>query len=309
MRIAIMGSGGLGSFFGAQLARAGEDVTFIARGAQLLALQANGLAVKSPLVGDFRVETRATDTPADVGAVDLVIVGVKTYDLEAAIEQMRPLVGPETLVLPLQNGIDAAEHLARALGEASILVGVAYVASFIESPGVVAHAAMNRILLGERAGGPTQRVEGIAQALRKAGISCETPRDIRIPLWEKLMVLTGTGGVMAMTRLPAGPIRESPEASELFKGALMEAATVARAKNIPLADDVVERHWEMVLELPAGTHGSMLQDLKLGRRLELDALNGAVVRLGRDVGVPTPLNFAVYAALKPFANGAPAMPE
>ena len=285
-----------------------NDVTFIARGAHLDAIRAEGLSVRSQMLGDFTVAASATDDPGKLGPVDLVLVGVKTYDLDAAAEQMRPLIGPETVVLPLQNGIDATDRIARVVGARPVIVGVAQVASFVESPGVIKHMAMNKILLGEPKGGPSPRVERISETLRGAGIGCETPAEIRVPLWEKFILLTGTGGVMALTRLPAGPLRDCAEAVELFRGAMQEAEAVGRACGVRLADGIVDRLWEMILGAPPATHGSMLQDLKLGRRLEVEALNGAVVRVGREVGIPTPLNFAVYASLKPYAEGPPAIP-
>jgi 2-dehydropantoate 2-reductase len=246
----------------------------------------------------------ATSDPAAAGVVDLVVVGVKTYDLDMAAEQMRPLLGPETVVLPLENGIDAAERLARVIGPGAVLGGVAYVSSFVNEPGVVRHVALNTIILGELNGQPSARVERVAQVLRGAGIGCETPPDIRVALWEKFIFLAGIGGVMAVTRLTAGPLRQCEAASALFRGAMDEAWAVGRAAGMCLAPDLVERKWQEVLRLPAGAHGSMLQDLKAGRRLELEALNGTVVRRGGELSVPTPLNFAVYAALKPYANGA-----
>jgi 2-dehydropantoate 2-reductase len=261
------------------------------------------------MLGDFSVAATATDDPASIGPVDLVIVGVKTYDLDTAAEQMRPLVGPESGVLPLQNGIDATDRITRAVGAGCVLAGVAYVASFVEAPGVIKHTALNRIVVGEPDAPPSDRVERVASVLRNAGIPCETPADIRIPLWEKFVLMTGTGGVMAVTRLPAGPLRESADASALFRGAMGEGCAVGRAAGVPLTEAVVNRHWEMILGLPPAAHGSMLQDLKNGRRLELESLNGAVVRLGRELDVPTPLNFAIYAALKAYADGPPALPD
>jgi 2-dehydropantoate 2-reductase len=299
-----MGSGGLGGFYGGLLARAGEDVTLIARGAHLDAIRAHGLRVRSEVVGDFEVKVPVTADPAEVGPVDLVIVAVKTYDLDIAAAEMRPLVRAQTVVLPLENGIDARERLAGALGEAPIATGIAYVSAFIESPGAIRHTALNRIILGDSAG-PTPRIMRIAEAFQRAGIACETPDDIEVPLWEKFILLTGTGGVMALTRLACGPIRECEETAAFFRGALQEAHAVGRAKGIRLADDVVKRHWSMILGLPAAAHGSMLQDLQAGRRLELESLNGSVVRMGRTLGVPTPLNFAVYAGLKPYIGGSP----
>lgn len=308
MRFAIMGSGGLGGFYGGLLARAGEDVTFIARGAHLQAIRAHGLAVKSQAFGDFLVSALATDDPRIVGPVDLVLVAVKTYDLDRAAEQMRPLIGPSTVVLPLQNGIDATDRVARTIGTESVLTGVAYVLSRVEAPGMIRHTAQSRIVLGEPDGAPSPRVELIADALRRAGIACETPDDIRVPLWEKFILLAGTGGVMAVMRLPFGPLRDCAEAGVLFRGVMDEAGAVGRACGVRLSQDIAHQHWEMILGLPPTGHGSMLHDLKMGRRLELESLNGTVVRLGREMEVSTPLNFAVYASLKAYADGPPALP-
>ena len=308
MRIAIMGSGALGGFFGGLLARSGQDVTFIARGAHLEAIRSFGLVVKSAMLGDFSVSAPATDDPREIGPVDLVLVSVKTYDLDAAAAQLSPLVGPQTAVLPIQNGIDATARIARAVSSDTVLTGVAYVLAVVDGPGVIKHIAQGRIVLGLLNGGPGVRVDRVAQALRAAGIGCETPPDIRVPLWEKFVLLAATGGVMALTRLPFGPVRDCAETRELCRGAMQEAAAVGRARGVLLPPNLVDRHWEMILGLrPAGT-GSMLQDLKAGRRLELEALNGAVVHEGQKAGVPTPLNFAVYGALKPYADGPPALP-
>jgi 2-dehydropantoate 2-reductase len=308
MRIAIMGSGALGGFFGGLLARAGQDVTFIARGAHLEAIRSRGLVVKSATLGDFTVSAPATDDPREIGPVDLVLVGVKTYDLDAAAAQLPPLVGPQTAVLPIQNGIDAPDRIARVVGSDAVLTGVAYVLSVLDGPGVIKHIAQGRIVLGQQNGGRGGRVERVAQALRAAGIGCDTPPDIRVPLWEKFVLLAATGGVMALARLPFGPLRDCAETRELCRGAMQEAAVVGRACGVALPPDLVDRHWEMVLGLPPAGTGSMLQDLRAGRRLELAALNGAVVREGLQAGVATPLNFAVYAALKPYADGAPGLP-
>jgi 2-dehydropantoate 2-reductase len=301
-----MGSGALGSFFGSLLARAGLEVTFIARGAQLEALRARALLVKSAVVGDFSVPVAATDDPGEVGPVDLVVVGVKTYDLDAAAVQLRPMVGPETAVLSLQNGIDATDRIAHVVGAEAVLAGIAYVLAGLEAPGVVKHTAQGKIILGEPNGGLTPRVERVAEVLRQAGIACDTASDVRVPLWEKFVLLAGTAGLTALTRLPFGPIRECAESSELLRAAMREADEVGRARGVPLPQGLVDRHWAMIVGLPAAGQSSMLQDLRAGRRLELESLNGAVVRLGREASVPTPVNFAVYAALKPYANGPPA---
>jgi 2-dehydropantoate 2-reductase len=309
VRIAVMGTGGLGGTIGGLLARAGEDVAFIARGAHLDAIRSRGLTVKSPLVGDFTVQAMATDDPAEVGPVDLIVFGVKLYDLEVAAERMRPMVGPDTVILPIQNGIDAAERIGRIVGPDSVVGGTASVGGRIEAPGVVVHAVIaNTLYVGELAGGTSPRTERIRAALERAGFRAQAHPDIRVPIWEKFVMLAGTGGVMAMTRLPAGLIRACPETRELFRGALAEAAAVGRASGVRIPPDCVDRHMAAIDQVPPAVQGSMLTDLLNGRRLELESLTGTVVRLGRDRGVPTPLNFAVYAALKPYVDGAPARP-
>jgi 2-dehydropantoate 2-reductase len=305
MRIAVMGSGGVGGYFGGLLARGGEDVTFVARGAHLDALRTRGLTVQSRLVGDFTHAVSATDDSAAIGPVDLVLLCVKTYDLDAAATRLPPLIGPGTVVLPLQNGIDASPRLARILGADPVLGGVAYVIATRVSPGVIVHLGLNRIVFGEYPRGVSPRAERVRDALQRAGATAEVHPDIRVPLWEKLVVLAASGGAMAMTRLPIGPIRDCPEASALLRAVIDEAVAVGRAVGIPLPADCVERHWATLQGLDRSARGSMSHDILAGRRLELEALNGAVVRLGREAGVPTPLNFAVYAALKPYAEGAP----
>jgi 2-dehydropantoate 2-reductase len=305
MRIAVMGSGGVGGYFGGQLVRAGEDVTFIARGDHLAALRTSGLTVRSRITGDFTLPVSATDDIATIGPVDLVLLCVKTYDLEAAAARLPPLIEPGTMVLPLQNGIDASERLAHILGPAPVLGGVTYVIATRVSPGTIVHLGLNKIVLGEYPSGVSQRTERVRDTLQGAGVTVELRSDIQVPLWEKFVVLAATGGAMAMTRLPKGPIFDSPETSALLRAVIEEAVTVGLALGIPLPADCVERNWSIFAGIDRSARGSMSHDLLAGRRLELEALNGTVVRLGRQAGVPTPLNFAVYAALKPYADGNP----
>jgi 2-dehydropantoate 2-reductase len=303
MRIAVMGSGGVGGYFGGRLAQAGEDVTFIARGAHLDALRTEGLTVQSRVTGDFTRAVSATDDPATIGPVDLVLFSVKTYDLDAAASRLPPLIDAHTVVLPLQNGIDASERLAQTLGPAPILGGVTYVCATRVSPGVIVHLAINKIVLGEYPTGSSPRTGRVRDVLQRAGVTAEVHPDIRVPLWEKFVVLAATGGAMTMTRLPLGLIRDCPETSALFRAVIEEAVAVGGALGIPLPADCVNRHWALLSGLERMVRGSMSHDILAGRRLELEALNGTVVRLGRQTGVPTPLNFAVYAALKPHAEG------
>jgi len=307
MRIAVVGVGSLGGLYGGRLAHHGYDVTFIARGATLGALRSDGLTVKSRSAGDFTVAVNATDDPGEVGPVDLIILATKTYDLESAVSQMRPMVGPQTVVLTLQNGIEAAGQVDQQLGASHALTGVAYVNAALETPGVVRKITegMDYIVLGEPHGGRSERADNTAALLDEAGIETRTPDDVRVPMWEKFIMLAGTGGVLALTRLPLGPIRESQAMSELFAGAVGEAEAVGRAKGIEMAPDIVLQHMSLMKTLPPESRSSMMQDVTNGRRLELEALNGAIVRLGRECGVPTPLNLAIYAGLEAYIGGTP----
>lgn len=309
MRIAVMGTGGLGGYFGGLLARAGEAVSFIARGAHLRALQSQGLTVKSRLAGDFTLPVKATDDPSGIGPVDLVLFCVKTYDLEPAAEQGRPLVGPATIVLPLQNGIDNSERLARIIGDQAVIGGVAFVTSAIEAPGVVAQTGgPGKIVFGELAGGISRRTERLLDLFRRAGIAAELHPDIRIALWEKFLFICAFSGTTALTRLPIGPVLACPETSALFRGTMLEVEAVARAIGILLPADCVEKTFAFTAGLEPWSQSSLYHDLVGGRRLELETLHGTVVRLGRAQGIPTPLNFAIYAALKPYVHGVPAPP-
>jgi 2-dehydropantoate 2-reductase len=305
MRIAVVGAGGTGGFFGGLLARADEDVTFIARGAHLEAIRERGLTVKSRFVGDFTVKARATDDPAEVGPVDLVLFCVKAYDTESAATQMRPLVGPGTVVLPVQNGIDSAERIGRLVTSDAVIGGVAGASAVIEAPGVIDHRGGDRIHFGELAGGTSPRTERLLPVVRKAGIKAELRPDIRVALWEKFVRICGLSGLTALTRLPLGPVLGCPETRELFRGTLREVEAVGRAEGVALPPDTVDTSIAFYAGAPPDVRGSLYYDLAAGRRLEVDTLNGTVVRLGRERGVPTPLNFAIYAALKPYAAGAP----
>ncbi len=309
MRVAVMGTGGTGGYFGGLLARSGQDVTFIARGDHLAALRAHGLRVVSRLAGDFTVSAQSTDDPASVGPVDLLLFCVKAYDTNAAAALCRPLVGPQTVVLPLQNGVDAAERIGGVLGQDHVIGGVALVTAAIEAPGAIAQTGgPGKIVLGELAGGASARTERLVRALERAGIAVELHPAIRIALWEKFIFICAFSGVTALTRLPIGPILASPACAELFRGVMEEVAAVAHTSGIDMPKDSVERAFAMAERFEPWARGSLYHDLAAGRRLELETLNGTVTRLGRTHGVPTPLNGAVYAALQPYAEGAPALP-
>jgi 2-dehydropantoate 2-reductase len=304
MRVTVMGSGGTGGYFGGLLARAGEDVTFVARGAHLQAIRENGLSVRSRLVGDFTVKAAATDDPGQAGPADLVLFCVKAYDTESAAERIRPAVGPGTTILPVQNGIDSAERIGRVVGPDRVIGGLAAVSSVVKEPGVIEHrAGPDVIQLGELDGPPSARAERIAEALRRAGVKAQVRPDMRVALWEKFVLICGLSGLTALTRLPIGAVLACPETRSLFRQVMEETEAVGRAEGVAVSDGHVERMVKFFEGSDPTIRGSLYYDLAAGRRLELETLHGTVVRLGRTRGVPTPASFAVYASLKPYADG------
>ena len=306
MRIAVMGTGGTGGYFGGLLARAGEEVTFVSRGPHLEAIRQNGLAIKSVLAGDFTFAATATDNPGDIGPVDCVLFCVKAYDNAEAAEQIRPLIGPETMVLSVQNGIDNEEQLGNAIGAEHIVGCVSLVSSTIESPGVIAQTGgPGKIILGEMQGGTSPRTEALQSTMQNSGITAELHTDIQTALWQKFLAICGVNGVTALTRLPMGDILACTETRNLMRGTMQEVEAVARAKGVNLPEECVDQSMDFFSSLEPSIRGSMYYDLAAGRRLELDILNGTVVRMGREHEISTPNNFAIYAALKPYLNGAP----
>ena len=306
MRIAVMGTGGTGGYFGGLLARAGEDVSFIARGDHLEAIRKSGLAIKSVLAGDFSIPANATDNTQDIGPVDLILFCVKAYDNAAAADQIRPLTGPETVVLSVQNGIDNEQQIGEVIGPEHIVGCVSYVSSIIDSPGVVSQTGgPGKIVLGEMQGGKSARTEIIQNTLQNSGIAAELHSDIQVALWQKFLAICGVNGITALTRLPMGEILACEETRNLMRGTMEEVEAVARASGAALPGDCVDQSMDLFSSLEPSIRGSMYYDLAGGRRLELDVLNGALVRLGGKHGIPTPINFAIYAALKPYLDGAP----
>lgn len=300
-----MGSGGVGGFYGARLARAGEDVTFIARGAHLEAIRKNGLRVESAEFGDFTVApAQATDDPSTLGVADMVLMATKAYDLDAAAEAMRPLVGADTIVLPLLNGVDIAERLGAVLGMERIVGGTVQVMASIKEPGVILHGAMDRVVFGELGGGTSPRCEALREVMRNAGIGAETAEDIHVEIWKKFLFLSAGAGLASLTRQPLHRFRADPDTRALLESCMLETEAVARARGVALPESVVADSMAFLDSRPEGAQFSMAYDLSQGKRLELDALQGALVRLGRDAGVPTPANGFIYAALKLWANGA-----
>ncbi|HLJ35830.1 MAG TPA: 2-dehydropantoate 2-reductase, partial [Ktedonobacteraceae bacterium] len=306
MRIVVIGAGGTGGYYGGLLARAGENVTFLARGTQLEALRTRGLTVKSRLAGTFSVPVHAASNPEEIGVADLVLFCVKMYDTVAASQGLHSLVGPETIVLPIQNGIDVAGLLSDEVGEQHLVGGVAYVTSQIESPGVIVQTGGGgSIELGELDGGQSERTRRVQQVLQHAGIPTTLSNDIRVSLWAKFVFICAFSGVTALTRLSMGQVLAYSETSDLLRAVMEEGEAVARAYNIALPGDVVERQMATTQTFPPEAMGSMAFDLLAGRRLEIDALNGTMVRMGKERGLSLPCNTVIYAALKPFANGAP----
>lgn len=305
MRVAIFGTGGAGGYFGARLAQAGEDVTFIARGAHLAAIRAHGLRVESIRGNIHLTGARATDQPAEIGPVDWVICGVKAWQVSSAAQAMRPLLASGTAVLPLQNGVEAAGALAEVLGEAHVVGGAAWIASQLAAPGLIRHIGVEpRIVLGELDGRPSARVEALREAFVRAGERAEVSADIRGVLWTKLVFIAAVSGIGAVTRVPIGAWRAVPETRRLLQAALEETAAVARAHGVNLAPDVVTTTLAFIDQLAPHTTASMQRDLAEGRPSELEAQNGAVVRLGRARGVPTPAHDFLYAALAPLERHA-----
>ena len=306
MRIAVMGTGGTGGYFGGLLARAGEEVTFIARGAHLESIRKNGLAVKSVLAGDFTVSATATDNPGDIGPVDFVLFCVKAYDNAVVAERIRPLIGPATVVLSVQNGIDNEQQIGEVIGPEHILGCVSYVSSTIESPGVIAQTGgPGTLVFGEMQGGTSARTEALQSTLQNSRITAELHTDIQSALWQKFLGICGVNGVTALTRLPMGEIVACKETHNLMRGAMQEVETVARASGANLPEGCVDQSMDFFSSVEPAVRGSMYYDLAAGRRLELDVINGTIVRLGGEQGIPTPINSAIYAALKPYLNGQP----
>jgi 2-dehydropantoate 2-reductase len=300
MRIAVFGTGGAAGYFGARLAEAGEEVFFVARGDHLRAIQEHGLHVESVL-GDVSVRpAMATDSPSKIGPVDAVILGVKTWQVPDSAEAMRPLIGPETVVLPIQNGVEASQQLADVLGPEHVLGGLAAIISYIAAPGRLRHeGGPTTIALAELDNRPSERVERLRAVIERAGISVTVPPNIQSALWSKLLAVSAFGGVGAITRAPAGVIRRLPETRQMMDSAMREVQKVASGLDIPVSDDQIKTVWANIDSLPDSATMSLQRDISAGRPSELDAWNGAVVRFGRAASVPVPTHTLIYHALLP----------
>jgi 2-dehydropantoate 2-reductase len=300
MRIAIFGTGGVGGYFGGLLAHAGHSVTFIARGEHLRALQEAGLRVNS-VNGDFTIRpARATDTPAEIGPVDCVVVAVKQYSLREAAPQIRPLVGPETTVVPLLNGVDAHQPLIEAVGAGPVVGGLCSLVSLVEAPGVIRQESkLRRVVVGELDRRKSDRVERLVRAWSAAGAEAIHAEDILVALWTKFVFIASFGGVTSLARCNAGELLASRETRELFVEAMREVEAVARARHIELAPDAVEQGLSIAVAFEPTATSSMQRDVAAGKPFELEAFSGTVVRLGEQAGVATPMHQMLYGLLKP----------
>ena len=307
MRVTIIGAGAVGGYYGARLAQAGHDVSVVARGANLEAIAAHGIRIRSG-GGEFVVNVRAESDPARIGPVDLVVLAVKTYSNVQAIPLVAPLVGPGTAVLSLQNGVDSADELAAVVGRRPVLAGATYIGVTLAEPGVIEHVGTaRRIVFGEAFGERvvTGRVAAIREALAGADIQADAAADSRVPIWEKFIFLAPIAGLTAAARLPIGPAWAQPAFRETFDRAMAEVEALARHEGIPVAADVREQKLRYLDASPPTMRSSMMVDITSGRPLELEALMGAVVRRGRAARIPTPVMATLYGILKPFEHGAP----
>lgn len=301
MKILVMGTGGVGGYYGGLLAQQGNEVTFISRGAHLYAIRHEGLKVKS-VHGDFTVyPANATEDPAKVEPVDLVLFCVKTYNTDEAAEAIRHVVGPQTAVLSLQNGVEAAERIGKVIGAEHVIGGVTWLSSAVEEPGVIKQISQfRRIVLGEMDGGRSERIQSIFEVLNQTGITVEISDDIRKILWTKLVFITAVSSVGSLTRLPMGEYRSIPETRHLLSSIMQEIESVARAQGVSLDEDVVQKWLEFIDDAAPHIKPSMQLDVESGHRTELESMIGVVGRKGRALGVATPAADFVYASLLPI---------
>ncbi len=300
MKILIAGSGGVGGYYGGLLAQSGNDVTFLARGEHLRAIREHGLRIKS-VHGDFTVfPAQATDIPAEVGPVELILFCTKTYDTENVAEALRPCVGTNTVIISLQNGVDAAERIGAILGIEHVLGGVTWISSAVEAPGVIRQfSQFRRIVFGELDGRITPRAQAIYQTLNASGATVELSENILSMIWTKFVFIAAVSGISSLTRLEMGEFRHVPETRALMTALMREVEALARAQNIALDADVVEKSLAFVDAAAPNIKSSMQRDVESGHRTELESMIGVICRKGREWNVPTPVADFVYAALLP----------
>jgi 2-dehydropantoate 2-reductase len=309
MRIGVFGAGAVGGYFGARLAHDGHDVVFIARGRHLAAIRKSGLRIESPN-GDLTIHpAQATDDPASVGPVDYLMFAVKLFDTEAVAQACRPMVGPDTTVLALQNGVETEEILGRILGPQHVLGGTVYIAAVVAEPGLIRQTGrFARMIFGELDGSLSERGRIFESACKKSGIDAVFSPSVMTEIWMKFIVLVALSGATTVTRKPVGLLRADPDTRMLLYNAIAEAAAVGRARGVALPEDAVERQMAVLDGWPPEMVASMLHDLNGGRRMELDHLSGAISRIGRQCGVATPVHDTLYAVLKPYKDGQKALP-
>ena len=300
MRVLVMGSGGLGGYFGGMLAQTGHDVTFVARGAHLAALRERGLEVRTDEQAYRFPSVSAVATPSEAtGDFDLILFTVKGYDAEAAATALRPVIGPETAVLTVLNGVDSAEQLAAILGPEHVLAGTTFIRSTLAKPGVIEQmGTLRRVVFGEFSGGVTARAERVAAALRAAGVATEVVEDARVALWQKFVMQAPHATLTSVCQMPCGPIRETPEGDRLYRTLIAECVAVGRASGVALPDDAEETALGVIWQFLYEQKTSMSIDYERGNRVELEQLTGAVVRRGTALGVPTPTFAVLYDVLK-----------
>ncbi len=303
MHIAVFGAGGIGGYFGGRLAQAGENVTFIARGEHLQALLTTGLNVES-IKGDFSVRpVNATDDTNKVGVVDAVLVCVKMWQIPKAAKAIMPLLGPDTFVIPLENGVEASSQLAEILGREHVLGGLCRISSRIASPGRIQHVGLEPyVAFGELDNRPSSRTRNLLQSFTRAGVSVEIPPDINAAVWQKFLFISAVSGIGSITRVPMGMFRSVQGTRQLLVDALNECYSVAIAHGIHLPDDSVANTLAYIDTLPPGTMASMQRDIMGGHPSELEAQNGALVHLGRMHNIPTPVHSFIYYSLLPQEN-------
>ena len=303
MRIAIFGSGGVGGYFGGRLAAAGEDVTFLARGAHLKALQDGGLHIESPNGTLHLPKVQATDRPQAVGPVDVVLFTVKLYDVDAAAATLAPLIGPDTVVITLQNGVDAMDMVAKHAGAGHVAGGAAYIVVVIDKPGYLRHTTADRLVFGERDGRISDRLLAFEQAGTRAGFTAKASSTVESDLWVKFVRLATWSGMTTVTRSPMGVLRDDPTLYAMMMRAIDEVIAVGQKRGVALPADLVESTKKLIAGFPPASKSSMLEDLERGRPLELPWLSGAVVRLGREAGVATPIHEFITTVLTPHVAG------
>jgi 2-dehydropantoate 2-reductase len=304
MKIVVMGTGGVGGYFGARLAASGADVTFIARDEHLAAMQRDGLKILSASGDSTLKPVKATADPASIGHADLVMIAVKLWSTEDAARAIAPLMGPNSAVVSWQNGVVAEDILIEQYGRERVIGGVSNIAALIESPGVVRHnGTMSRLIFAELDGKPSKRIEAFAALCKQASIDHVVSDDITRAIWQKFIFLASFSGMTCATRLSIGPIRNDPQTRAMLKSALQEVVAIGRAKGVNLPDDQVEQSLGWADNLPASMVASMLGDLNRGNRLELPWLSGTVVKLGGELGIATPVHKIIYTVLKLHADG------